>query len=242
METGLLNLGRCTTDGPDARIGCPLRRRPAGSPPTIDMETEFLNLGLDIIGLGVFNYDFGSITRESPVIKVRGAAAGRGMARRQLQQRGSPAPRAAIQRLADAAPPAPLPLPRPPGGVRRAEGGGAPLHLLHPVLEPAGRQPAGCAAPRRAAPHRAAPWPGGARRGPAGRVQPSTCPRGRRRPASHARARPSPPAAVPRQRRFRADLEVINQCLNELIQLVGGWVGWVWGLERALAMAGGHAG
>ena len=36
----------------------------------IDMETEFLNLGLDIIGLGVFNYDFGSITAESPVIKV----------------------------------------------------------------------------------------------------------------------------------------------------------------------------
>ena len=35
------------------------------------MELEFLNLGLDIIGLGVFNYDFGSITRESPVIKAR---------------------------------------------------------------------------------------------------------------------------------------------------------------------------
>ena len=36
----------------------------------IDMEEEFLNIGLDIIGLGVFNYDFGSITQESPVIKV----------------------------------------------------------------------------------------------------------------------------------------------------------------------------
>jgi hypothetical protein len=35
------------------------------------MEEEFLSLGLDIIGLGVFNYDFGSITRESPVIKAR---------------------------------------------------------------------------------------------------------------------------------------------------------------------------
>ena len=35
------------------------------------MEEEFLSLGLDIIGLGVFNYDFGSITNESPVIKVR---------------------------------------------------------------------------------------------------------------------------------------------------------------------------
>jgi hypothetical protein len=35
------------------------------------MEAEFLSLGLDIIGLGVFNYQFGSITSESPVIKVR---------------------------------------------------------------------------------------------------------------------------------------------------------------------------
>jgi cytochrome P450 len=34
------------------------------------MEAEFLSLGLDIIGLGVFNYDFGSITSESPVIKA----------------------------------------------------------------------------------------------------------------------------------------------------------------------------
>lgn len=35
-----------------------------------DMEEVFLSLGLDIIGLGVFNYDFKSITKESPVIKV----------------------------------------------------------------------------------------------------------------------------------------------------------------------------
>lgn len=35
------------------------------------METEFLNVALDIIGLGVFNYDFGSVTSESPVIKAR---------------------------------------------------------------------------------------------------------------------------------------------------------------------------
>lgn len=34
------------------------------------MEDEFLNLGLDIIGLGVFNFDFSSLTKESPVIKV----------------------------------------------------------------------------------------------------------------------------------------------------------------------------
>ena len=35
-----------------------------------DMEEVFLSLGLDIIGLGVFNYDFKSINKESPVIKV----------------------------------------------------------------------------------------------------------------------------------------------------------------------------
>ena len=33
----------------------------------LDLEAE---LALDIIGLGVFNYDFGSVTKESPVIKV----------------------------------------------------------------------------------------------------------------------------------------------------------------------------
>ena len=36
---------------------------------TLDMETEFLNVALDIIGLGIFNYDFGSVNKESPVIK-----------------------------------------------------------------------------------------------------------------------------------------------------------------------------
>jgi cytochrome P450 len=35
----------------------------------LDMETEFLNVALDIIGLGIFNYDFGSVTKESPIIK-----------------------------------------------------------------------------------------------------------------------------------------------------------------------------
>ena len=34
------------------------------------MEVEFLNVALDIIGLGVFNYDFDSITSESPVIQA----------------------------------------------------------------------------------------------------------------------------------------------------------------------------
>ncbi|KAK2969346.1 hypothetical protein RJ640_027588 [Escallonia rubra] len=35
----------------------------------LDLEAEFSSLALDIIGLGVFNYDFGSVTKESPVIK-----------------------------------------------------------------------------------------------------------------------------------------------------------------------------
>ena len=36
----------------------------------MDLEAEFSNLALDIIGLGVFNFDFDSVTKESPVIKV----------------------------------------------------------------------------------------------------------------------------------------------------------------------------
>lgn len=36
----------------------------------LDLEAEFSSLALDIIGLGVFNYDFGSISKESPVIKA----------------------------------------------------------------------------------------------------------------------------------------------------------------------------
>lgn len=36
----------------------------------LDLEAEFSSLALDIIGLGVFNFDFGSVTKESPVIKV----------------------------------------------------------------------------------------------------------------------------------------------------------------------------
>ena len=35
------------------------------------MEAEFLSLGMDIIGPVVFNYDFKSLTTESPVIKVK---------------------------------------------------------------------------------------------------------------------------------------------------------------------------
>ncbi|PVH65690.1 hypothetical protein PAHAL_1G053000 [Panicum hallii] len=36
----------------------------------VDLEAEFSNLALDIIGLGVFNFDFDSVTKESPIIKA----------------------------------------------------------------------------------------------------------------------------------------------------------------------------
>ncbi|KAL0912278.1 hypothetical protein M5K25_018240 [Dendrobium thyrsiflorum] len=36
----------------------------------LDLEAEFSSLALDVIGLAVFNYDFGSVTEESPVIKA----------------------------------------------------------------------------------------------------------------------------------------------------------------------------
>ena len=36
----------------------------------VDMEERFCSVSLDIIGLAVFNYDFGSTTRESPIIKA----------------------------------------------------------------------------------------------------------------------------------------------------------------------------
>jgi len=54
-----------TIDKFEAAIECS-----EGQAASVNMEEEFLNLGLDIIGLGVFNYDFGSITTESPVIQA----------------------------------------------------------------------------------------------------------------------------------------------------------------------------
>jgi cytochrome P450 len=36
----------------------------------LNMETEFCSVALDIIGKSVFNYDFGSVTKESPVIQA----------------------------------------------------------------------------------------------------------------------------------------------------------------------------
>ena len=37
---------------------------------SLDMETEFCSVALDIIGKAVFNYNFGSVTKESPVVKA----------------------------------------------------------------------------------------------------------------------------------------------------------------------------
>lgn len=36
----------------------------------LNMETEFCSVSLDIIGKAVFNYDFGSVSKESPVVKA----------------------------------------------------------------------------------------------------------------------------------------------------------------------------
>ena len=36
----------------------------------VEMEEKFCSVALDIIGKSVFNYDFGSTTRESPIIKA----------------------------------------------------------------------------------------------------------------------------------------------------------------------------
>mmetsp|Transcript_22568 Transcript_22568/g.51197 ORF Transcript_22568/g.51197 Transcript_22568/m.51197 type:complete len:731 (+) Transcript_22568:200-2392(+) len=37
---------------------------------TVDMEERFCSVTLDIIGKAVFNYDFGSVTKESPIVKA----------------------------------------------------------------------------------------------------------------------------------------------------------------------------
>lgn len=42
----------------------------ADSSGKVEMEEKFCSVALDIIGLSVFNYDFGSVTKESPVIKA----------------------------------------------------------------------------------------------------------------------------------------------------------------------------
>ena len=42
----------------------------AQSQETLNMETEFCSVSLDIIGRAVFNYNFRSVTTESPVVKA----------------------------------------------------------------------------------------------------------------------------------------------------------------------------
>ena len=42
----------------------------ARSGKTLDMEERFGSLALDVIGKAVFNYDFGSVQEESPVVKA----------------------------------------------------------------------------------------------------------------------------------------------------------------------------
>jgi cytochrome P450 family 97 subfamily B polypeptide 3 len=71
LEASLAMFGRCT-EQTVAKLGAAVDAAAAQGQDAgvVDMESEFLSLGLDIIGLGVFNYDFGSITSESPVIKA----------------------------------------------------------------------------------------------------------------------------------------------------------------------------
>lgn len=70
LEASLAMFGRCTQRSID-KINQAIESSTANTPEAVlDMEQEFLSLGLDIIGLGVFNYDFGSITSQSPVIQA----------------------------------------------------------------------------------------------------------------------------------------------------------------------------
>lgn len=47
-----------------------LEKRSSSDKPVIDMEERFCSVTLDIIGKAVFNYDFGSVTKESPIVKA----------------------------------------------------------------------------------------------------------------------------------------------------------------------------
>ena len=51
-----------------AEILCDDLARKEGT--VVDMEERFCSVTLDIIGKAVFNYDFGSVTQESPIIKA----------------------------------------------------------------------------------------------------------------------------------------------------------------------------
>ena len=54
-------------DSADRLVG-DLSSRPAST--VVDMEERFCSVTLDIIGKAVFNYDFGSVTKESPIVKA----------------------------------------------------------------------------------------------------------------------------------------------------------------------------
>lgn len=69
LEASLDMFGRCTARTVE-QLESTISKTSNGNQRTeVDMEQTFLSLGLDIIGLGVFNYDFGSITTQSPVIQ-----------------------------------------------------------------------------------------------------------------------------------------------------------------------------
>ncbi|EJK77819.1 hypothetical protein THAOC_00327 [Thalassiosira oceanica] len=61
---GLFVFGHCN----EALIDSLDRASSAGG--KIEMEEKFCSVALDIIGLSVFNYEFGSVTKESPLIKA----------------------------------------------------------------------------------------------------------------------------------------------------------------------------
>lgn len=52
------------------RLVTDLTTRSSSNTTPIDMEERFCSVTLDIIGKAVFNYDFGSVTKESPIVKA----------------------------------------------------------------------------------------------------------------------------------------------------------------------------
>lgn len=71
LEAMVSVFGTCAQRTVDKLDSALAKRGPDGI--RLDMESEYSNLALDIIGISVFNYDFGSVTKESPIIQVRPA-------------------------------------------------------------------------------------------------------------------------------------------------------------------------
>ena len=63
----LNNMINLFADSADRLVG-DLKNKPVSS--AVDMEERFCSVTLDIIGKAVFNYDFGSVTKESPIVKA----------------------------------------------------------------------------------------------------------------------------------------------------------------------------